>query len=64
MNEPVALRRRDGESVYTGHDTTVYTSAQVMAAERRIPPPPPRVAVSSTTPASVWRCWKRTPSTV
>ena len=36
MNEPVALRRRDGESVYTGHDTTVYTSAQVMAAERRI----------------------------
>jgi len=36
MNEPAALRRRDGESVYTGHDTTVYTSAQVMAAERRI----------------------------
>ena len=36
MNEPVALRRRDGESVYTGHDTTVYTSAQVMAAEQRI----------------------------
>ena len=36
MGEPVALRRRDGESVYTGHDTTVYTSAQVMAAERRI----------------------------
>ena len=36
MGEPVALRRRDGESVYTGHDTTVYTSAPVMAAERRI----------------------------
>ena len=36
MNEPAALRRRDGASVYTRHDTTVYTSAQVMAAERRI----------------------------
>jgi conjugative relaxase-like TrwC/TraI family protein len=36
MGEPAALRRRDGESVYTGHDTTVYTSAEVMAAERRI----------------------------
>ena len=31
-----ALRRRDGSSVYTRHDTTVYTSADVMAAERRI----------------------------
>jgi hypothetical protein len=36
MGEPVALRRRDGESVYTGHGSAVYTSAQVMAAERRI----------------------------
>lgn len=35
-NEPAALRRRDGASVYTRHDTTVYTSAAIMAAERRI----------------------------
>ena len=32
MAEPAALRRRDGASVYTGHDTTTYTSADVMAA--------------------------------
>lgn len=35
-NEPPILRRRDGASVYTRHDATVYTSAAVMAAERRI----------------------------
>jgi conjugative relaxase-like TrwC/TraI family protein len=35
-NEPAALRRRDGSSVYTRHDTTVYTSAAITAAERRI----------------------------
>lgn len=35
MGEPAALRR-DGESVYTRHDATVYTSADIMAAERRI----------------------------
>jgi len=35
-NEPAALRRRDGSSVYTRHDTTIYTSAAIMAAERRI----------------------------
>jgi conjugative relaxase-like TrwC/TraI family protein len=35
-NEPAPLRRRDGVSVYTRHDTTVYSSAEVMAAERRI----------------------------
>lgn len=34
--EPAPLRRRDGSSVYTRHDTTVYTSAAIMAAERRI----------------------------
>jgi hypothetical protein len=34
--EPAVLRRRDGSSVYTRHDTTVYTSAAIMAAERRI----------------------------
>ncbi|WP_052765351.1 MobF family relaxase, partial [Mycolicibacterium obuense] len=36
MNEPDVLRRRDGASVYTRHDTTVYTSADILAAERRI----------------------------
>ena len=36
MNEPPALRRADGASVYTRHDTTVYTSAEIVAAERRI----------------------------
>ena len=36
MNEPAALRRRDGASVYTRHDSTVYTSPEILAAERRI----------------------------
>ncbi len=36
MGEPQVLRRRDGASVYTRHGTTVYTSAGVLAAERRI----------------------------
>jgi conjugative relaxase-like TrwC/TraI family protein len=58
-----ALRRRDGESVSPA-TTPPSTRAQVMAAERRILAAPPSVAaVSSTTPASVWRCRKRTPST-
>lgn len=35
-NEPALLRRRDGRSVYTRHDTTVYTSVAILAAERRI----------------------------
>lgn len=35
-SEPAVLRRRDGSSVYTRHDTTAYTSAAIMAAERRI----------------------------
>ncbi|WP_269779757.1 MobF family relaxase [Mycobacterium intracellulare] len=35
-NEPAVLRRRDGSSVYTRHDTTVYTSAAILSAERRI----------------------------
>jgi len=36
MNEPLSLRRRDQSSIYTRHDTSVYTSAAIMAAERRI----------------------------
>ncbi|OBI94773.1 MobF family relaxase [Mycobacterium asiaticum] len=35
-NEPAALRRADGSSVYTRHDSTLYTSAAILAAERRI----------------------------
>ena len=34
--EPEVLRRRDGSSVYTRHGQTVYSSAAVLAAERRI----------------------------
>lgn len=36
MGEPAALRRHDGTSVYTKHDSTRYTSAAIQAAERRI----------------------------
>ncbi|CQD25069.1 exonuclease V subunit alpha [Mycolicibacterium conceptionense] len=36
MNEPAVLRRRDGVSVYTRHDSTRYTSEAIRAAERRI----------------------------
>lgn len=36
MNEPSVLRRRDGTSIYTRHDTTTYTSTALLAAERRI----------------------------
>jgi conjugative relaxase-like TrwC/TraI family protein len=36
MDEPCALRRRDGSSIYTHHDNTVYTSEEILAAERRI----------------------------
>jgi conjugative relaxase-like TrwC/TraI family protein len=36
MNEPAALRRRDGASVYTRHESTRYTSDAIRAAERRI----------------------------
>jgi conjugative relaxase-like TrwC/TraI family protein len=36
MGEPGALRRRDGSSIYTRHDSTVYTSEEILAAERRI----------------------------
>ncbi|MDO3013296.1 MobF family relaxase [Mycobacteroides abscessus subsp. abscessus] len=36
MNEPSALRRADGTSVYKRHDSTVYTSPAILAAEDRI----------------------------
>ena len=36
MGEPAALRRRDGSSVYTRNGTALYTSAEILSAERRI----------------------------
>jgi conjugative relaxase-like TrwC/TraI family protein len=36
MAEPAALRRRDGSSVYTRHGTALFTSAEILSAERRI----------------------------
>lgn len=36
LNEPDFLRRRNGESVYTTHGTDMYTSADIVAAEKRI----------------------------
>ncbi|ORB65252.1 MobF family relaxase, partial [Mycolicibacterium tusciae] len=36
LGEPVALRRRDGASVYSRHGMQVYTSRDMLAAERRI----------------------------
>jgi conjugative relaxase-like TrwC/TraI family protein len=36
LGEPAALRRSDGASVYTRHDSTIYTSTEILSAERRI----------------------------
>ena len=36
LGEPVALRRRDGASVYRRHGVQAYTSRETLAAERRI----------------------------
>lgn len=36
QGEPQLLRRRTGESVYTTHDTALFTSAAILSAERRI----------------------------
>lgn len=36
LGEPVALRRRDGSSVYSRHGVATYTSHDVLAAEQRI----------------------------
>ncbi|MBV5244429.1 relaxase domain-containing protein [Mycolicibacterium sp. PAM1] len=36
LGEPVALRRRDGSSVYSRHGVATYTSREVLAAEQRI----------------------------
>jgi conjugative relaxase-like TrwC/TraI family protein len=52
-NEPAALRRRDGASVYRIHDTTTYTSAAVLAAERRILNAASRRGGRTADPASI-----------
>ncbi|BBY52681.1 hypothetical protein MARA_61490 [Mycolicibacterium arabiense] len=36
LGEPVALRRRDGASVYRRHGVALYTSQETLAAEQRI----------------------------
>jgi conjugative relaxase-like TrwC/TraI family protein len=54
-NEPAALRRRDGASVYRTHDTTVYTSTAVLAAERRILQAASRRGGRTADPASIAR---------
>ena len=36
LDEPAVLRRRDGASVYTTHGTALFTSADILAAEKRI----------------------------
>jgi conjugative relaxase-like TrwC/TraI family protein len=36
LGEPDVLRRRDGTSVYTTHGTALFTSTQILAAEKRI----------------------------
>ena len=36
LGEPEALRRPDGTSVFARHDSTTYSSAEIIAAERRI----------------------------
>jgi AAA domain len=36
IDEPVALRRADGSSVYTVAGSELYTSAQILAAEQRL----------------------------
>ncbi|MCP9276799.1 MobF family relaxase [Mycolicibacterium arenosum] len=36
LGEPDVLRRRDGASVYTTHGTALFTSVDVLAAEKRI----------------------------
>lgn len=36
LGEPIALRRRDGASVYSRHCVQLYTSRETLAAERRI----------------------------
>ncbi|WP_052688690.1 MobF family relaxase [Williamsia herbipolensis] len=36
LNEPAVLRRADGASIYTTHDTDLFTTEAIVSAERRI----------------------------
>ncbi len=36
LGEPTALRRRDGSSIYTRHNTHLFTSTEILAAEKRV----------------------------
>ncbi len=53
LGEPVALRRRDGSSVYSRHGTATYTSREILAAEARIRAAAHRVDGRVADPADV-----------
>ena len=53
LNEPVALRRRDGASVYSRHGVQLYTNRETLAAERRILNAVHRCDGRAATPADV-----------
>jgi conjugative relaxase-like TrwC/TraI family protein len=36
LGEPEVLRRRDGASVYTTHGTALFTSSEILSAEKRV----------------------------
>jgi hypothetical protein len=36
LGEPAVLRRRDGASVYTTHGTQLFTSSEILSAEKRV----------------------------
>jgi conjugative relaxase-like TrwC/TraI family protein len=36
LGEPAILRRRDGASVYTTHGTQLFTSSEILSAEKRV----------------------------
>ncbi|MEN4478221.1 MobF family relaxase [Mycolicibacterium cosmeticum] len=53
LDEPVALRRRDGASVYSRHGVALYTNRETLAAERRILDAVRRCDGRAATPADV-----------
>jgi conjugative relaxase-like TrwC/TraI family protein len=36
LGEPAVLRRRDGASIYTTHGTALFTSSEILSAEKRV----------------------------
>ncbi|MGB9302497.1 MAG: hypothetical protein WCB92_02140 [Mycobacterium sp.] len=36
LGEPALLRRRDGASVYTTHGSALFTSSEILSAEKRV----------------------------